>query len=245
MRPELVRLQTLLESFIEERGTLRVLEAGCGSYPMSVDLGPAKHIVGIDISQRQLDRNDVVDEKILGDIQTFPLHPQDFDLIFCWNVLEHLDRPDRALVNFRRALRPGGLIVIKVPNVLSLKGLVTKFSPHRVHVWVYRYVFGHPDAGQDDKAPFPTFLRLSMSPRALDRFARGNGLLVVYSCLFEAHNQLHLRQRLRLDGRFWRALRLGVERVTRNYLTLEGTEFLIVMQSAAARGPAHSGSPVS
>jgi SAM-dependent methyltransferase len=245
MRPELERLQTLLESFVGERGTLRVLEAGCGSYPMVVDLGPAKHIVGIDISQRQLERNDVVDEKILGDIQTFPLRPQDFDLVFCFNVLEHLDRPDRALANFRRALRPGGLIVIKVPNVLSLKGLMTKFSPHRVHVWVYRYILGHPDAGQDDKAPFPTFLRLSMSPPALDRFARRNGLQVAYSCLFEAHNWLHLRQRLRLDGRLWHALRFAVERVTRNTITLEGTEFLIVMQSAGAPGRAHSGSPVS
>lgn len=235
MRAELVRLQTLLAAFTDGRERIRVLEAGCGSYPMSVDLGQSAHIVGIDISRRQLERNDVVDEKIVGDLQTFPLREREFDLIFCWDVLEHLKRPDLALLNFQRTLRPGGLIVIKVPNVLSLKGLVTKLSPHRFHVWVYRHVFGYADAGQDDKGPFPTFLRLSMSPPALARFARRNGLQIVYSTLYEAHNQMRLRGRFGLDGRLWRALRVAVERLTRNSVNLEGTEFLIVLQRPEAR----------
>src|SRR5439155_1728066 len=78
-----------------------------------------------------------VDEKILGDIQTYPL-PNDLDAVVCWDVLEHLPEPDRALRNFFQAVKPGGVIVVKSPNTRSLKALVTKLTPLRFHTWYYR-----------------------------------------------------------------------------------------------------------
>jgi 2-polyprenyl-3-methyl-5-hydroxy-6-metoxy-1,4-benzoquinol methylase len=87
----------------------RVLDAGCGrnlhlGYP-GLDLRSA-YVTGIDISQSALDQNENVDVKILGDLQTYPLEREAFDVVICQDVLEHLPRPNEALANMARALRP-------------------------------------------------------------------------------------------------------------------------------------------
>jgi 2-polyprenyl-3-methyl-5-hydroxy-6-metoxy-1,4-benzoquinol methylase len=94
-----------------------------------------------------------------------------FDAIVCIDVLEHLDHPRAALANMHEALAPGGLMVIKLPNAMSLKGLITKLTPHGFHVWVFRNVFGKRNAGVDDVGPFKAHMRWAISPRALRRWA--------------------------------------------------------------------------
>ncbi len=44
---------------------------------------------------------------------------QDFDGIYLWHVLEHLDEPNAALATFRKRLKPDGSIIIGVPNFAS------------------------------------------------------------------------------------------------------------------------------
>ncbi|MBX3204383.1 MAG: class I SAM-dependent methyltransferase [Labilithrix sp.] len=43
----------------------------------------------------------------------------DFDVITMWHVLEHLDAPQPTLASLREHLRPGGVVVISVPNFES------------------------------------------------------------------------------------------------------------------------------
>lgn len=133
-------------------------------------------VVGIDISPEQLEKNTDVDEAILGDIETYPLEPNSFDGVVCWDTVEHLNRPERAIANFAQALKPGGLLVIATTNPFSLKGLLTKFTPHAFHVWVYRRLFGDPNAGKPGYAPFPTTLRRSIAPGAMKRLAAEHGM---------------------------------------------------------------------
>jgi hypothetical protein len=109
-------------------------------------------------------------------------------------VLEHLDRPERAVARFFAAVRPGGLIVLKLPNLMSLKGQITKWTPHWFHVWVYRYVYRQKDAGREDTAPFRTFLRRSVAPAALRRQAEQAGLAIRYEGFYESNFQRRLRQ---------------------------------------------------
>jgi 2-polyprenyl-3-methyl-5-hydroxy-6-metoxy-1,4-benzoquinol methylase len=191
--PQLDDLQAIVAEHVAGRDRVVVLEAGCGSLSR-LDMGPVAHVVGIDISQKQLDRNPDLAEKILGDITTYELPTDAFDLIACWDVLEHLDRPERAVARFFTAVRPGGLIVLKLPNLMSLKGQITKWTPHWFHVWVYRYVYRQKDAGREDTAPFRTFLRRSVAPAALRRQAEQAGLVIRYEGFYESNFQRRLRQ---------------------------------------------------
>lgn len=189
-------LQDVADRLFPGGEPITVLEAGCGS-ATHVRLGNNARIVGIDISEDQLARNTYVSQKIVGDIQTYDFDEGSFDLIMCWDVLEHLPHPEKALKSFARAVKPGGVILLALPNVYSLKGLITNFTPHRFHVWVYRNVYKNPNAGKPGHAPFPTFLRRSVSPVALKCFAAENGLLEEHFRLYESAMIESLKHRSR------------------------------------------------
>jgi SAM-dependent methyltransferase len=213
---------------------VRVLEAGCGQFPSPLGLGDRARIVGIDVSAPQLERNTWAHEKVLGDITAYDFARDDFDVVVCWDVLEHLPAPELALERFAGAIRAGGLVVIKVPNVLSGKGLITKFTPHWFHVLVYKHVFGYPDPGKDDKPPFRTFLRFSIAPRPLRRFAARHGLTVEMCGTYEADKQEDVRSKVKLTGRPWRLVRGAVRLLTLGYVDPEATELIVVMRRPPA-----------
>ena len=80
--------------------------------------------------------------------------------------------PNRTLdlSNFANSVKVDGLIVLKVPNVLSLKGLATKLLPYSLHVLAYRYLTSkRKGTGGSGAKPFKTYLRLSMQPNAIKR----------------------------------------------------------------------------
>jgi SAM-dependent methyltransferase len=157
------------------RSGLQVLEAGGGSQT-NVGFLPAPEFTAVDISQEQLDRNPWAHHKLLADIETFTAYTTAYDVAVCSDVLEHLRRPEAALNCLVPALKPGGVLIVGGPVPTSFKGLVTKFTPHAVHVWAYRRLLGYPMAGQPGHPPFPTVLKFSMGPSPLTAWAHANGL---------------------------------------------------------------------
>src|SRR6185437_8044097 len=113
----------------------RIYEAGGGSLsslPPTI-LNDAS-ITVVDIDDEQLRRNKYATTKILGNIQTHEFPKDSFELVVCFNVLEHLDAPDNAIRRFYDALVPGGLLFIGAPNPKSLSGWITRVTPHWFHV---------------------------------------------------------------------------------------------------------------
>lgn len=208
-------LQSTVDVFRAGREGLEVLEAGCGS-SSHFSPGPGARITGVDISAKQLERNAHLAEKIVGDIQALDLGGRQFDVVVCWDVLEHLPQPARALDCLAAAVKPGGLLILAMPNALSLKGLVTKLTPYRAHVFVYRVVFGNPGAGTEDQGPFHTFMRLAIAPRRMARAAAGKGLRLRYQARYESPMQKEVKRKyppvglaFALGGALGRALTLG------------------------------------
>ena len=160
------QIQSAIDNFSLENQTVQVLEAGCGSLS-KFEFNNNYFITGIDISSKQLDRNQKIQKKILGDIQTYQFGSESFHIILCWHVLEHLKSPELALDRFIYSIKSGGVVIISAPNPPSLKGLVTKYTPHWFHILVYRNIYGKPNAGRDDEAPFKTYLSFSMSRSAV------------------------------------------------------------------------------
>ncbi len=202
--------QAVIDRWLPPGAPRRLLEAGCGSVG-HFELRSSDHLVGIDISEKQLARNMALHERILGDLETYRLPTGAFDLVVCWYVLEHLRQPTSALERMAAALRPGGLLVLAQPSPHSPKGLLTRFTPHFFHVWVYRHLLGRKNAGRDDNPPFPTYLRWSIRASALRGFAARHGLECVHQLDFEDYNQ----RLVRTDRRFFRGCYTGLEGVLR------------------------------
>jgi len=215
-----------LARLLESRSPLRVLDAGCGS-DTNLALPHGAHVVGVDISADALEQNTHVDERIVGDLETIELPPAGFDLIVCWDVLEHLRRPERALRTFAEALAPGGLLVLGVPNVLSVKGLVTKCTPYAFHRWAYSR------AGSSRTDPHRTFLRFAIAPRAIRRWAGRSGLTEEFSTFFEAPIQARTRQAMRLSGWRWAALSRLVRLVSLGVVATDDSDYLAIYAKRA------------
>lgn len=178
------KLQRFVDSHFERNGLSDVLDAGCG-YTLPLDFPRSARLVGLDASPEALAKNQNIDFGIVGDIETYPLHAEEFDAVLCWTVLEHLANPRAALANMARALRPGGLLIIGIPNIWSMKGLLTKLTPHRFHVWVYRHFLGWAEAGRPGFGPYPTYLRRDIAPNRLAHLAQAEDLERIYAATYE------------------------------------------------------------
>jgi SAM-dependent methyltransferase len=149
---------------------LRVLEAGCGRY-RHITYPDAVRITGLDITAEELAHNEYVHEKIVGDVQSWQTQRQ-WDVVVCLYLLEHVDDPERGVANLLQWTRPGGLLVIAVPNVFSLKGLVTRATPFGFHDWFYRHIYRQP------YAIFPTTMKPAIAPDALRRQLAGHRVVL-------------------------------------------------------------------
>ena len=193
------QLQSVLDATVFRKQPIRLLEAGCGS-SSNIDIPQCADVIGIDISQEELDKNTTVSEKICGDIQTHELPSEAFDLIMCWDVLEHVPRPEDAMERFVAAAKPEGYILLAFPNVQSLKGIVTKLTPFAFHRWFYRITYGKERATTDGVMPFPTYLSWNISIRNVERFAERHGLQTEFSAIIESGLQRRFRNRVHLTG---------------------------------------------
>jgi len=225
-------VQRLVDQMANSGRPLRVLEAGAGSRS-HIRLSRNTRLVGIDISEEQIASNPELHERIVGDIETFPLEPGSYDIIFCWDVLEHLSHPEQALRNFLQAVREDGIIVLGAPVVTSLKGIVTKYTPLWFHVLVFRYVVGNKNAGKKGEGPFPTFLRYSMSPRSIQRFARENQLSVEYIDVYEAMMQTRWKQKFLAVNWAFRILTLLCRIFSGGRIDPNVTDFTLVLRKPA------------
>lgn len=196
------RMSAIIARQFGNRRGISVLEAGGGSLSR-VDLDDDAVVTVIDISREQLERNTYAAHKILGDLHTEKLPARGYDLIICWDVLEHLDDPALVFANFLNAIKPGGLIVVAAPNPNSLSGMITKFTPHWFHVLVLRHLFKLTMAGQPGYPPFPTFMRYSMYPEQLRRVAiseSGDATALIY---YESSRRAALRRKSPFVGRLY------------------------------------------
>jgi SAM-dependent methyltransferase len=175
---------------------LKIYEAGGGSTSfLPLDVLRRAHVTVVDIDEDQIRNNAYAQQAILGDIQSWRFAPGSFDLVICYNVIEHLADAEAALSGFCECLKGGGLILIGAPNPRSLSGVVTKYSPHWFHVWFYRHVRGHEKAGQPGEPPFPTFFHPLVTPSNLQNFASSRGLEAIYSRQYESPRFPEMRAR--------------------------------------------------
>jgi SAM-dependent methyltransferase len=113
------RLRQVVERY-KTSGAL--LDIGCSSGGFLSHLkGGAWQLSGIEASPEAAERarHNTGGHIVTGDIATVELPPGSFDVITCYDVLEHLHQPRIVFQQVARWLRPGGIFTTFVPNIGS------------------------------------------------------------------------------------------------------------------------------
>jgi 2-polyprenyl-3-methyl-5-hydroxy-6-metoxy-1,4-benzoquinol methylase len=112
-----------------------VLDAGCGTAYGSAILAEAKasSVIGVDIAEAVLKAAaPTMPDRVrleAGDVCQLPYEDGSFELVVCFEVIEHLEQPLAALDELVRVLAPSGLLIVSSPN----RGVYPDGNPHHVH----------------------------------------------------------------------------------------------------------------
>jgi len=96
----------------------RVLDIGCGRGLMLAALARLGwDVVGTEVSATLSKQAFPIHQT--ADIRTCAFAAQSFDVVMLWHVLEHLPQPIDTLREAWRILKPGGVLIVEVPNLAS------------------------------------------------------------------------------------------------------------------------------
>src|SRR4051812_30567734 len=92
-----------------------LLDVACGRGAVLAAARSAARRVGVDVSAEMIARTGAeltgVELRVM-DAECLDFDDQEFDLVTCAFAVFFLTRPDRAMAEFRRVLRPGGLVAL-------------------------------------------------------------------------------------------------------------------------------------
>jgi SAM-dependent methyltransferase len=100
----------------------RVLDAGCGlGYGIEIlSSAGAAEVIGLDLNAEAVEearrRINGAGSIQQGDIQGLDFGDDSFDLVVCFETIEHVEEAPAALAEFHRVLRPGGVLLLSSPN---------------------------------------------------------------------------------------------------------------------------------
>ncbi|MCA9025830.1 MAG: class I SAM-dependent methyltransferase [Planctomycetaceae bacterium] len=99
----------------------RILDVGCGRGVLLSSLADRGHEVhGMDVSETAVAGADPRADIRVAPCITKVGYPSDhFDQVILWHVVEHLTNPREVLSEINRILKPGGQVIVAVPNFSS------------------------------------------------------------------------------------------------------------------------------
>jgi 2-polyprenyl-3-methyl-5-hydroxy-6-metoxy-1,4-benzoquinol methylase len=101
----------------------RLLDIGCstGAFLRGMSKYPGWELEGVEISSyaAEIGRNRFGLNIFIGTVEQADFPAQHFDVITLWDVMEHLHDPISSLTEISRILKPGGLLILRVPNLDS------------------------------------------------------------------------------------------------------------------------------
>lgn len=99
----------------------KVLEVGCGGGGMIKAIGYYRHdleLTGLDISKfaiKEAKKNSKKVRFVVGDIYKLPFKDKTFDAVVAFDIVEHLENPEKAIKEIYRVLKPGGVLHLFSP----------------------------------------------------------------------------------------------------------------------------------
>ncbi|MHC4400332.1 MAG: class I SAM-dependent methyltransferase [Planctomycetota bacterium] len=153
--------------------TIRLLDVGCnqGDLLRVVHHDRRFDAVGIDLAEAPLEYARSLGLDVhLSDLESMRFAEGTFDMIVAHHVLEHVQNPERLVVEIHRVLKPGGYFFAVVPCISHIKARLAGRKWHYLsppaHLWYF-------------------------SPATLSAFVERLGFEALYASCF--HHRAHLR----------------------------------------------------
>jgi SAM-dependent methyltransferase len=102
------------------RAGAAVLDVGARDRGLRRFLPPDVRYQGIEIDPAFAQPDVLIHDIARG----IPFPPESYDFVFCLELLEHLLQPFGTLTEIHRVLRPGGVLILSVPNPYHFKEIV-------------------------------------------------------------------------------------------------------------------------
>jgi SAM-dependent methyltransferase len=119
-------VSSLLATHLNGRRPLRILDAGCGTGGMTKYLRRFGVSFGVDVAPEAVAgcRRRKLSTVAQASVEQLPFASTSFDLVVSFDVLYHqaVVNDAAALAEFNRVLRPGGILVVRVPAYDWLRG---------------------------------------------------------------------------------------------------------------------------
>ncbi len=129
----------------------RVLDVGCGEGRFASELvSVGTSVVGIDVAEEPLrrarERDPRLDLRLVRDDGPWPLDDASIDVVWAGETIEHVADTAAWLSECRRALRPGGRLLLSTPDhgrlamlwlALSRRAFERHFDPRADHLRFY------------------------------------------------------------------------------------------------------------
>jgi ubiquinone/menaquinone biosynthesis C-methylase UbiE len=121
-----------------------ILDLGCGAnldYDIFLsDLGKRPVCVDFTMSFLRLAPKDPRMRLVQADATVLPFAPSTFDGVICSETIEHIERDDAVIGEIARVLRPGGVLVMTVPNLWNAARLLEMIKQRDLTI---RMMTGH------------------------------------------------------------------------------------------------------
>jgi SAM-dependent methyltransferase len=111
---------------------------------------------------------------LLGDLRTVPLPPRSFDIVVCAFLLERIPHAPLVLDRFVAALRPGGLLLLRVRDRDCAAAALDRILPDRIRKAIWARL--HPA----EPGPFPAIYDPLASARGIQAYALMRGLVITH-----------------------------------------------------------------
>ena len=122
----------------EFAGNKNILDIACGEgYGCNLLSQYASHVTGVEIDKITIEKARIKYRSpnisfLQGSIENIPCNSSGFDVVICFETLEHTVDHEKALNEIKRVLKPEGVLVISTPDKYYYSDIRNYKNPHHL-----------------------------------------------------------------------------------------------------------------
>lgn len=122
----------LIDTYVDKTKSLKILDVGCGTGELLVELSSLGESFGIDNSPEavKFSKEKGLKNILISEGTEIPFSDNYFDVVLCLDVLEHIQDDQKTIQEIFRVAKTGATVIIFVPTFKFLWGKSDDISHH-------------------------------------------------------------------------------------------------------------------